>query len=73
MATNDCIKTLRQLDRSSPQYLNQLSEALTGMELDGSVPNLEAENVMALIEYLDEVRFPANSSRYPAKILVGPG
>ena len=73
MATNDCIKALRQLDQSSPQYLSQLSEALTGMEHDGSVQNLEADDVIAVIEYLDEVRFPANSSCYPAKILVGPG
>jgi hypothetical protein len=51
--------TLQQLDllnRSSPNFHNQLSNILYGQEYQQCVPNLKGDDLSWLIDYLDKVR-----------------
>jgi hypothetical protein len=55
MATNIPVQTLLQLDKSSPQFPNQLSDAIARREFDGSILRLQDSELESVIEYLDEV------------------
>ena len=49
------LRRLSDLDETSPQFLNQLSEFLRGNECRNAVPNLQNEDLVWLVEYLDSV------------------
>ena len=50
------LEQLRRLDRSSPNFHDQLSNVLSGEEYGQSVLNLEGNDLMSLVDYLDKVR-----------------
>ena len=47
---------LRDLDRASPQFHEQLSDILHGDAYQNVLPGLQSENLAWLVEYLDSVR-----------------
>ena len=53
----------RRLDRSSPNFYNQLSNVLFGEEYGGSVPNLQGNDLVSLVDYLDKVCRPISLLR----------
>jgi len=50
------LQGLDRLDRSSPEFHNQLSNTLYGEEYQQCVPNLRDDDLVWLIVYLDKVR-----------------
>ena len=67
--TSAVLRQLNHLNRSSPEFHDQLSNALYGEEYQQCVRNLQNDDLAWLVEYLDKVRrsrpkFPAlHSSR----------
>ena len=49
------LQQLYDLDTASPKFLKQLSELLRGNEYRNAVPNLQNEDLVWLVEYLDNV------------------
>ena len=61
---------LRQLDllnRSSPDFHDQLSNVLHGKEYRQCVPNLQGDDLVWLVDYLDKVRHHAVLPHPPLK------
>ena len=52
------LRQLRHRGRSSPDFRNKLSNALSGEEYGGSVPNLQGNDLVALVDHLDKVYRP---------------
>jgi len=50
------IRQLGQLDRTSPQFSDQLATLLGGEGIREVVLNFSAQNALWLVEYLDDVR-----------------
>jgi len=44
------------IDRSSPDFHDQLDKLLCGQEYEQSVPDLQGDNLIWLVDYLDKVR-----------------
>ena len=55
MVAFDPLQQLQDLDRSSPQFHDQLSDLLRGEEYRSSVLNLQGDDLAWLVEYLDSV------------------
>jgi len=49
------LKQLRRLDRSSPKFHDQLSNVLYGEDYKQCVPNLQGDDLVWLVDYLDKV------------------
>ena len=49
------LKQLHDLNRTLPQFHRQLSNFLHGDEYRNAIPNLQGEDLMWLVEYLDSV------------------
>lgn len=49
--------SLRQLDKSSPDFFRQLDDVLQGEEHKQCVPDLKKDDLMWLVDFLDEVTF----------------
>lgn len=49
------LKQLHSLDKASPHFHEQLSSFLHGDEYRNAVPNLQGEDLVWLVEYLDSV------------------
>jgi len=50
------LQGLRHLNRSSPDFHDQLSRVLYGEEYQQWVQNLQGDDLMGLLDYLDKVR-----------------
>jgi hypothetical protein len=50
------LKPLDDLDKTSPQFHEQLSNFLSGTVYQNLVPSLQSEGLTWLVEYLDTVR-----------------
>ena len=50
------LQQLYHLNRSSPDFHDQLCSVIYGEEYRESVPNLQGEDLVCLVDYLDEVR-----------------
>ena len=57
MLTNAHLDTLLRLDKSSPQFPNQLRDALS-QDFDENVPSPQNDDLAGVVEYLDEVLSP---------------
>ena len=57
------LQRLRRLDRSSPNFHNQLSNVLFGEEYGRSVPNLQGNDLVSLVDYLNKVCRPISLLR----------
>ena len=49
------LQRLRNLDRSLPEFHDQLSNVLCGKAHKESVPNLQGDDLVLLVDYLDKV------------------
>lgn len=49
------IQTMIQLDRTSPQFPDQLFDILARREFDESIESLKTNDVVPIVEYLDKV------------------
>ena len=54
--TLSVLQRLGSLDKSSPEFHDQLSNALCGKEYMRCVPDLQDGDIRWLIDYLDEAR-----------------
>jgi len=50
------LQELHRLDRSSPDFHDQLCNVLYGQEYVRCVPNLQDDDLVWLVDYLDKVR-----------------
>ena len=50
------LQQLDSLDQSSPGFHDQLSNVLCGQEYTQSAPNLQGDDLVWLVDYLDNVR-----------------
>jgi len=50
------LQELYRLDGTSPDFQGQLSRILHGQEYVQCVPNLQGDDLVWLVDYLDEVR-----------------
>jgi len=66
LPTLPVLQRLQNLDRSSPEFHDQLSNVLYGEEYDRCVPNLQDNDTMWLVDYLDEARCRTGVSRSPS-------
>ena len=55
MFSYDPLQNLRDLDRTLPQFHNQLIDFLRGNEYRDVAPSLQGENLAWLVDYLDDV------------------
>ena len=66
------LQKLYHLNRSSPDFHDQLCDVLYGEEYRKCAPNLQGEDLVWLVDYLDEVRrhvSPPHSLLKPAQTL----
>jgi len=52
------LQQLRHLDRSSSKFHDQLSNVFNSEVYQRSLPNLNGNELVSLIDYLDKVRCP---------------
>ena len=57
MTPHNPLQQLYDLDKSSPQFHEQLHDFLRGDVYRGALQNLQSENLTQLVEYLDTVGF----------------
>ena len=55
MSPSDPLQSLRNLDRTSPHFHNQLIDLLRGNEYRDAIPSLEGEDLAWLVNHLDDV------------------
>lgn len=55
MTQTEVLQQFKQLDRSSPNFPDQLTNLLYKQEYKESIPNLQNEEVIWLVNYLDDV------------------
>ena len=56
MASPDPLRRLFSLDKSSPQFHDQVTDILYGKGYEGWVDRVEGRDVVKLVDYLDGVR-----------------
>ena len=61
------LQQLHHLDRSLSGFQDQLTNVLYGEEYRQCVPNLQGNDLVWLVEYLDKVRCRAALSNFPLK------
>ena len=57
MASLDLMQQLRPLDMSSPGFRDQLSNILYGEEYKRRVGDLQSDDLVSLVDYLDKARY----------------
>ena len=62
------LEQLRRLDKSSPKFHDQLSSILYGKEYQQCVPNLQGDDLVWLVDYLDKVRRHISIPRSPPNL-----
>ena len=68
--TSAALQRLHHLDRSSPNFQDQLCDALYGEEYTQCVPNLQGDDLVWLVDYLDKV-LPRVTFPHSAQASVG--
>ena len=72
--TSPALQQLNRLNRSSPEFQDQLNNVIYGEEYRQCVQNLEGDDMVWLVDYLDKVRLHATSPHAlpkPPKVLDG--
>ena len=67
MFTRDPLKELRDLEKSSPWFHDQISDILHAEEYKPCVSDLQGDDLVWLVDYLDQVRLPISLVRFPLK------
>ena len=62
------LEQLRRLDKSLPGFHDQLSSILYGEEYQQCVPNLQGDDLVWLVDYLDKVRRHISIPRSPPNL-----
>ena len=62
------LQQFRRLDGSSSGFHNQLSDVLYGQEYRQCVPNLQGDDLVWLVDYLDKVCCHTPIPRSPFKL-----
>ena len=62
MILHNPTQRLRDLDKASPQFHKHLSDILSENEYRKAIPNLQGEDLVWLVEYLDSVSLQLISS-----------
>ena len=57
MPLPEILQQLDHLDKSLPQFPDQLASFLYGKGYEGCIPKLQDQDAVWLVEYLDNVRF----------------
>ena len=65
--TLPALQQLHHLDRTTSGFHDQLSNALYGEEYQKCVPNLQGDDLVWLVDYLDKVRHYVAHPRSPPK------
>ena len=72
MTPSNPLQNLRDLDRTSPHFHNQLIDLLRGDEYRDVAPSLEGEDLAWLVNYLDGVSLHTLSPRPLVTVGTGP-
>ena len=67
MPSLNSLRQLRRPDRSSSKFHNQLKDLLCGEEYKEWMSNVDGEDLVWLIDYLDKVHHPTAFPRSPLK------
>ena len=70
MSSRNPLEQLRRLDRSSPDFHDQLCNVLYAREYERCVLTLQGDDLVWLVEYLDKVRCRIAIPRSPALMTV---
>jgi len=65
--TSSTLQQLHRLNRSSPDFHDKLCNVLYGEEYVQCVPNIEGEDLVWLVDYLDKVRRRVSLPHSPLK------
>ena len=68
MTSNRLLQALCALDRSSPEFHDQLSNILYGEVYKKYAPRLRDEDLVPLVDYLDKVRCLVSPLLSPLKL-----
>ena len=68
MSSRIPLKQLRRLDRSSPEFHDQVSNILYGQEYQQWVPTIQGDDLVGLVDYLDKVRCRVSLLCSPLKL-----
>ena len=71
MTPHNLLQPLHDLDRTSPQFYEQLIDFLRSNEYEDVVPSLQNEDLTWLVEYLDSVSLQTTSLHSPLNAGVG--
>ena len=72
MTPSNLLQKLRDLDRTSPGFRNQLTDFLHGNEYQDAAPSLQGEDLAWFVNYLDNVRLLTVSLRSTLTVCTGP-
>ena len=72
MSPSNPLQTLRDLDKTSPHFHNQLIDLLRGNEYRDVIPSLQGEDLAWLVDYLDGVSFHTISHHLALTTDTGP-
>jgi len=68
MSSRNPLTQLRHLDTSSPTFQDQVSNVLYGEEYKQWTQNLEGDDLIGLVDYLDNVRHRVSLLRSPLNL-----
>ena len=68
MASHNPLTRLRRLDESSSTFQDQVSNVLYGEEYIQWIPNLQGDDLIGLVDYLDKVRRSVSLLRSPLNL-----
>jgi len=68
-SSGEPLKQLRGLDKSSSKFHEQVSDILYGEEYKQWVPELQGDDLVGFVDYLNQVRHPVSLVRSPYKPL----
>ena len=72
MTPSNLLQKLRDLDRTSPDFHNQLTDFLRGNEYRDAAPSLQGEDLVWFVNYLDNVSLLTISLRSTLTLCTGP-
>jgi len=68
MSSHNPLTRLRRLDKSSSTFQDQVSNVLYGEEYIQWIPNLQGDDLIGLVDYLDKVRRNVSLLRSPLNL-----
>ena len=72
MTSPNLLQKLRDLDRTLPDFHNQLTDFLRGNEYQDAAPSLQGEDLAWFVNYLDNVSSGTAFLRFKLTVGTGP-